>query len=85
MKLSEFILEATKVLEKYGDREVVVDTEAMSYDSHFVEITRIGMQFHDSTYKEHPEFLTDYPYNIAIIDLDNRCKSIPNEYPGMTL
>lgn len=85
MKLSVLISEATKVLEKYGDREVVVDTEAMSYNSHFVDITRIGMQFRDDTYKEHPEFLTESPYNIAIIDLDNSCKSIPNENSGRTL
>lgn len=79
MKLSELIADANKILEKYGDRDVVIDTEAMTYNCHFVDITRIGMQFRDSTYKEHPDLLTENPYNIVIIDLDNECKIIPKD------
>ena len=29
--------------------------------------------------KEHPDLLTENPYNIVIIDLDNECKIIPKD------
>lgn len=73
MKLSKLIQSAQVIMDKYGDREVLVDTEAATFDCHMVEVKAVTMPLRDESYKEDPKLLESF--GTAIIHLDNSAKS----------
>lgn len=73
MKLSELITKAQAIKDKYGDREVLVDTEAATFDCHLVSIDAVSMPLGDESYKESPSLLKDF--GTALIHLDNSVKT----------
>jgi hypothetical protein len=72
MKLSEFINKATKMLDKYGDADLLVDTEAAQYTCHMVEIT--GLYNNDEPSK-HYDITLDHTAKLHLSD-DERDKMI---------
>lgn len=73
MKLSGLIKKLEELKIKFNnDVEVVVDTEAKSFNYHYVNISDITPQLSNEAYIDYPEFLNDPDLNNIIIHLDNK-------------
>ena len=79
MMLSELAKISSDLLEKYGDRHVVVDTEAMEYLCHWVEIADIGTVLSQADIDEDPLVMSQSPFDSIVIYLDDRVKKIPED------
>lgn len=79
MMLSELAKISSDLLEKYGDRQVVVDTEAMEYLCHWVEIADIGTVLSQESIDEDPLVMSQSPFDSIVIYLDDRVKKIPKD------
>lgn len=79
MMLSELAKISSDLLEKYGDRHVVVDTEAMEYLCHWVEIADIGTVLSQVDIDEDPLVMSQSPFDSIVIYLDDRVKKIPKD------
>lgn len=77
MKLSELINKCQKLMDTYGDRDIVVDSEAMEYVCHLVEITDVTTVLSEESITEDPNLMNEHPFDTIIIHLDNRVKEIP--------
>jgi hypothetical protein len=77
MMLSELAKKSNELLEKYGDRKVLVDTEAMEYICHWVEPTDIGTVLCQADIDEDPLVMSESGFDAIIIHLDDRVKKIP--------
>ena len=79
MMLSELVKKSTHLLEKYGDRKVMVDTEAMEYICHYVDPTSIDTVLCQQDIEEDPLVMSEPPFDVIVIHLDGRVKKIPKE------
>jgi len=79
MMLSELAKKSNELLEKYGDRRVVVDTESMEYICHWVEPTSIGTVLCQQDIDADPLVMSEPPFDVIVIHLDDRVKKIPKE------
>lgn len=79
MMLSELVKISSDLLEKYGDRQVVVDTEAMEYLCHWVEIADIGTVLAQDSIDEDPLVMSKSPFDSIVIYLDDRVKKITRD------
>lgn len=79
MMLSELAKKSNELLEKYGDRRVLVDTEAMEYLCHWVDPTHIGTVLTQECIDEDPLIMSDPTLDAIIIHLDDRVKKIPEK------
>lgn len=69
MMLSELVKICSDKLEKYGDREVLVDVEARSFNYHLVEISHAGMAVSKEDYVADPSLIADPILGMFIIGL----------------
>lgn len=77
MKLSELINKCQRLLDTYGDRDILVDTEAMEYTCHVVEISDVTTVLTEECIADDPNIMNESPFDTIIIHLDNRVKQIP--------
>lgn len=77
MMLSELAKKSNELLEKYGDRRVLVDTEGMEYICHLVDPTSIGTVLCQEDIDADPLVMSEPPFDAILIHLDDRVKKIP--------
>ena len=71
MKLSELAKIWNEQLEKYGDRDVVVDVDARTFNYYLAEIVYAGMCLSDEDYTNEPYLLSNPATDMFIIGLEN--------------
>ena len=70
MKLSELTEICKDSLEKYGDRDVLVDVEARHFEYHLARINGAGMTLCADDYKDDPELLDCTQLGLFLINVD---------------
>lgn len=70
MMLSELVKKAQDSLAKHGDRVVMVDVEARTFEYHMAEVKRSGMALSDEDYAEDPELLEEPHLGWFILELE---------------